>query len=184
MADTEYLDSFERILRDGLIKVCRNAGLLGDGELQSSQDIADKWDDEFLKEFTADAVVNFNDYPEATLAWAGFLGMAVANLWDKDWKEHAHDPYSSFYGSRGFDDMDENILWNVLHLKKEYGEKVSECLNSCAAATLALIRHQGIEAQTAEGFFILVRAYSVIYEIGAALELHRLGYKMVRYAKS
>ena len=80
--------------------------------------------------------------------------------------------------------MDENILWNILHLKEDYSQTVSSCMNSCAMATLGLIRHQGIEAQTAEGFYILIRAYSVMYEIGAAVELRRLGYKMVRYTKS
>lgn len=184
MADTKYLDDFENMLRDGLVKVCRNAGLLGQEKFQSSEDITAKWNDELLKDFTADAVENFNDYPEATLAWAGFLGMAVANGWDKDWSAHKSDRYQDFYGPRGFDDMDENILWNILHLKEDYSRTVSSCLNSCALATLGLIRHQGIEAQTAEGFYILIRAYSVMYEIGAAVELRRLGYKMVRYTKS
>lgn len=184
MADTVYLDNFEKTLRDGLIKVCRSAGVLGDEKFQSSPDIKARWEDGLLKDFTADAVENFNEYPEATLAWAGFLGMAVANGWDKDWETHKSDRYQDFYGERGFDDMDENILWNIIGLKKDYSAKVSSCLNSCAQATLGLIRHQGIEAQTAEGFYILIRAYSVMYEIGAAIELRRLGYKMVRYTNS
>lgn len=80
--------------------------------------------------------------------------------------------------------MDENIIGNVLRLSDGQAAKVSECLNSCALATLGLIRHQGIEPQTADGFYILVRAFSVMYEIGAAIELQRLGYRMVPYTKS
>lgn len=184
MPDTKYLDDFEEMLKEGLVKVCRNAGLLGDGKLQEAPDIEAKWMDSFIKGFTEDAVGNFNDYPEATLAWAGFLGMAVANLWDRNWIRHKEDPYESFYGPRGFDDMDENIIGNVLRLSDGQAAKVSECLNSCALATLGLIRHQGIEPQTADGFYILVRAFSVMYEIGAAIELQRLGYRMVPYTKS
>lgn len=180
MADSEYLDRFESILREGLVKLCRGEGLLGNGRLQNSPDIQSVWTGSYLQPYVADAVQNFNDYPDAALAWAGFLGMAVANNWDKDWDSHKDDAYQSYYGSRGFDDMDEHILGDVLHLKKDYAAKVSETLNNCAQATLGLIRHEGIEPQTSLGFYVLVRAYSVIYEIGAAVEFNRLGYSMVK----
>lgn len=179
MPDTTALDNFETLLRDGLVKICRGAGLLGQGRLPSCPDIADKWEKEFIKDYVADAVANFNDYPEVAIAWAGFLGMGVAHHWDRNWAAHSANTYSKYYGERGFDDMDEHIMWDVLHIKKDFGAKISETLASCAAATLALIRHQGIEPQTAEGFYTLVRAYGVLYEIGAAIELCRLGYKMV-----
>ncbi|MCQ2176966.1 MAG: hypothetical protein MJY41_03390 [Bacteroidales bacterium] len=180
MADTGYLDRFESLLRDGLVKLCRGEGLLGDGRLQNSPDIQAVWNDSYLQSYVADAVRNFNDYPDAALAWAGFLGMAVAHNWDSDWSSHRNDSYDSYYGSRGFDDMDEHILSDVLHLKQEYADKVSSVLNNCAQATLGLIRHEGIESQTSLGFYVLVRAYSVIFEIGAAIEFKRLGYSMVK----
>lgn len=180
MPDAKMLDRFEKVLRDGLVKVCRSNGLLSEEKFQTSPDIVDKWNNDFLKEYVADAVVNFNDYPESTLAWPAFLGMAVAHDWDLDWEKHSSDKYRDYYGPRGFDDMDEHILNEVLQLKEDYAVKVSDGMNSCAQATLGLIRHEGIEPQTADGFFILVRAYSVMFEIGAAVELHRLGYKMVK----
>lgn len=182
--DTEYLDNFEKILRDGLAKVCRSEGLLPEGKLPGSEDLKKKWEDDFLKDYVGDAVQNFNEYPDAALAWAGFLGMAAAHWWDRDWEGHKADKYSDFYGSRGFDDMDEHILGDVLHLKEDHAKKVSDALSSCAQATMGLIRHEQIEAQTAEGFYILVRAYGVIYEIGAAMELHRLGYSMVKLKRN
>ena len=180
MPDTQFLDNFENVLRDGIVKVCRSWGLLSGDKLRSTTDITDKWRDEYLQEYMGDAVENFNSYPESTIAWPGFLGMAVANRWDDDWKTHSFDRYQDYYGSRGFDDMDEHILADILHLKEDYAAKVSDAMSSCAVATLGLIKHEGIEAQTAQGFYVLVRAYSVMFEIGAAIELERLGYRMVK----
>ena len=160
MENKELLDNFEKTLQMGLMRVCSGAGLLGD-ELLSSEDIDSKWE-EFIKDYVADAVENFNEYPEAALAWAGFLGMAV--------------------GNRGWDDMDEHILHGVLglDLQGKEAKKISDTLQSCALATLGLIRHEGIEAQTATGFYALSRSYGVFFRIGAALELFRLGYKNVK----
>ena len=130
----------------------------------------------------ADAVLNFNEYPEAAIAWAAFLGMAVAHNWDTDWDAHKNDSYKSYYGSRGWDDMDEHILWELLCLPEQIGKKISDTLDSCALAALGLIRHEGIEAQTDLGFYVLVRTYAVMFRLGAAIELQRLGYQRVRVA--
>ena len=74
--DTRELDRFEQLLEDGLLKICSGAGLLP-AELVRCPDIDALWDS-YIKDYIADAVVNFNDYPEAALAWAGFLGLGVA----------------------------------------------------------------------------------------------------------
>lgn len=177
MQDTEFLDRFEKLLEDGLVKLCSGAGLLS-GELLGSSDIDGNWD-LYVKDYVADAVENFNEYPQSSIAWAGFLGMAVAARWDRDWTLFKDDPYRSYYGKRGFDDMDEHILEDIVKLSESDEAKYSNAMNSCALAALSLIRHEGIEPQTAQGFYILVRTYTVLYKIGAALELHRLGYKKV-----
>ena len=148
MKDTELYDRYERTLEDGLVKICRGAGLVGDMLLRSD-DIDARWDD-YIKDYVADAVENFNIYPEAAISWAGFLGIAVAHWWDADWQGHKDDPYRSFYGTRGWDDMDEHVLRDLLGLKLDSPEakKISDTLLSCALATLGLIRHEGIETQT------------------------------------
>lgn len=178
----ETLDRFESTLAPGLIKVCQGAGVLNSKELLASPDLDAKWD-EYIRPYIADAVKNFNQYPEAALAWAAFLGMGVAHNWDKDWQQHKNDPYESYYGSRGWDDMDEHIMWKVLHLTKDYGKQLSDALDSCALATLGLIRHEQIEAETELGFYILSRSYTVMFRLGATLELERLGYKKVAVDK-
>ena len=177
--DTAFLDRYEKTLEDGLQKVCSGEGLL-DGEILRNQDLDEVWD-RYIKDYIADAVENINDYPEAAVAWAGFLGMGVAHNWDSHWTHHRHDAYTSYYGSRGWDDMDEHILHGVLGLELDGAEakKISNTLQNCALAALALIRHEGIETQTARGFYVLARTYTAMYRIGAAIELHRLGYKKV-----
>lgn len=176
MEQKEILDKFEKILEDGLVKICSGAGLFD--EMVSSPDIDGKWD-EYIKGYIEDAVSNFNEYPEAAIAWAAFLGMGVARRWDEDWKRYSKAEYSDYYGSRGWDDMDEHIMYEIQHLAPDFAKKVSDTLDSCALATLSLISHEGIETQTQFGFFILARAYSVMYRIGEAIELKRLGYRKV-----
>ena len=177
--DTRDLDRFEQLLEDGLLKICSGAGLLP-GELVRNPDLDALWD-VYIKDYIADAVVNFNEYPEAALAWAGFLGLGTAWAWDADWQQYKDRPYRRWYGSRGWDDMDEHILRDILGLPLDSHEakKISDTLQSCALAVLGLLQHEGVETQTARGFCLLSRAYTVLYRIGAAIELDRLGYKKV-----
>ena len=177
--DTRDLDRFEQLLEDGLLKICSGAGLLP-GELVRNPDLDALWD-VYIKDYIADAVVNFNEYPEAALAWAGFLGLGTAWAWDAGWQKYKDRPYRKWYGSRGWDDMDEHILRDVLGLPLDSHEakKISDTLQSCALAVLGLLQHEGVETQTSRGFYLLARAYTVLYRVGAAIELDRLGYKKV-----
>lgn len=180
MADTAFLDRYETLLSDGLVKVCQSAGLLDESGILESPDIASKWD-EYIKDYVADAVDNFNDYPQTAIAWAAFLGLGVAQTWDNAFEVFKNATYQSYYGSRGYDDMDEHILHDLLGLDLESDEakKISDTFSSLALATLGLIRHEGIEPQTSQGFYILVRSYTVLYRIGATVALRRLGYRKV-----
>ena len=83
-ADRLVLDNYESTLLNGLMKLCKTAGILGD-TLLSSPDIDAKWE-EFIQEYIEDAVREFNDFPEAAIAWPAFMGMAVAKRWDEDWE--------------------------------------------------------------------------------------------------
>lgn len=176
---TEELDKFEEILEPGLVKICTAAGLL-DGEALHSPDIEGKWN-EYITRYTEDAVNNFNDYPQVTYVWAAFLGMGVAWNWDRDWVIGNNLPYESYYGSEGWDDMDEYVMYEIFGFEKEgeVARKLIDTFLSCAEATEALIRHNAIDLDSEFGFYILVRAWEVFYRIGASIALRKFGYKKV-----
>ena len=170
-------DRFEEKLRDELVKLCSEFGMM-DRALLHSDDIDGKWD-EFGRDYMLDAVRNFNDYSEFTLACAGYLGMGVACHWDSNWLMHKHDKYSDYYGARGYDDMDEHITRDVLGyaLDSEKAAVISGALGKCATLTLTLIRREGFESQSIEAYYVLIRCMKVMFQIGASMELYRLGYK-------
>ena len=149
-------NSFKDRLTEHLLRICTSEGYLG-GTLLSSPDIDEAWV-RYAPSYYGDAVHEFNGYPEFTLACAGFLGMAVAALWDRDWPRYREMPYSFFLGERGFDDMDDHIAADILnayhYLMKEHPE-----------------------AGTVEAYRLFLAACEVLFKIGAAIELHRLGYK-------
>lgn len=177
---TATYDAFEQKLRLELIKLCTQFGMMG-GQLLRSDDIDAKWD-EFGRECMIDAVHNFNDYPEVALAWPGYLGMAVARHWDENWHRHHANPYQYYYGTRGYDDMDEHIVRDVLGyaLDSERAGAISDILAKCATLTLTLIRREGFESQSIEAYYILIRCVKVMFQIGESMELHLLGYKFTQ----
>ena len=180
MAQDFRLDRFQEVLEAGLLKICSALGWSGD--MMISPDIEGKWD-EFLKDYVADAVENFNDYPDAALGFAAFLGMAVAFHWDLDWERYKGLGYRDYYGIRGFDDMDDHITRDILLLGDETDRKLRTCIGSCVQATQGLLRHESIDTSSEQGFYVLVRCYEVLFRIGAHLTLSRLGYRKVPVGK-
>lgn len=174
MIDSKTLDNFEATLEQGLYKVCDMSGV--PATQMGSEDIDAKWE-EFLQHYVADAVQNINDFPKAAIGFAAYLGMAVANQWDKDWAHYKDKRYKQYYGDRGFDNMDDHIVEDILHLNSEQSAKLTSCILNCAQATLDLLRHEQIEMDTETGFYVLVRCYGVMFRLGEAIELSRLGYK-------
>lgn len=173
----QYYDTYEANLQREMLKMCTSLGMLG-GELLSSEDIDLKWK-EWAPEYIAEALPEVNTYPEFAIACAGYAGMAVAQWWDEDWGRHHGAAYESLHGKRGFDDMDEHIVQNILGLTLESTEakQIMNILLCCAQKAVTFIQHEHIESQTVKAFHIFARTVRVMYKTGAALQLHRLGYK-------
>jgi hypothetical protein len=148
------------------------------GTLLATDDVTDRWD-VLAPEYVADAVGQIADYPTVSVAWAGYLGLAVAHGWDTNWEACVRTDYKQFYGEQGFDDMDEHIVQHVLGLSLESKEAkdLESMIRSCAQMAVTLIRREQIEPQSPMAFHVFARAIKVMYRIGAALELKRLGYK-------
>lgn len=177
MEDIRYFDTYENNLQQEILRVCTSLGML-DGELLNSEDIDQKWK-EWAPEYIAEALPEVNSYPEFAIACAGYAGMAVAQWWDQDWGRHHSAVYESLHGPRGFDDMDEHIVQNVLGLSLDSVEakQIVNILLCCSQKAVDFIRHEQIEAQTVKAFHIFARTVKVMFRTGAALQLKRLGYK-------
>lgn len=172
-----YYDTYEENLQREILKMCTSLGML-DGELLNSEDIDQKWK-EWAPEYIADALPEVNSYPEFAIACAGYAGMATAQWWDQDWGRHHSADYSSLHGPRGFDDMDEHIVQNILGLSlgSVEAKQIMNILLCCAQKAVTFIQHEHIESQTVKAFHIFARTVKVMFKTGAALQLKRLGYK-------
>ena len=175
--EIQYYEAYEEKLQQEILKMCKSLGML-DNELLSSEDIDQKWK-EWAPEYIAEALPEVNSYPEFAIACAGYAGMAVAQWWDEDWGRHHGAEYESLHGTRGFDDMDEHIVQNILKLDLNSSEakQLMNILLCCAQKAVTFIRHEQIEAQTVKAFHIFARTVKVLFRTGAAIQLRRLGYK-------
>ena len=174
----QYYDTYEENLLREVLRMCTSLGML-DGELLASEDIDQKWK-EWAPEYIAEALPEVNSYPEFAIACAGYAGMAVAKWWDQDWGRHHSAKYETLHGPRGFDDMDEYIVQNILGLTLDSVEakQIMNILLCCAQKATTFIQHEHIEHQTVKAFHIFARTVKVMFRIGAALELKRQGYKI------
>ena len=177
MVNKVYLENFESRITDELLRLCKQYGAL-DGTLLATDDIDARWN-ALAPEYMADAVPNIADYPTVAIAWAGYLGMAVACQWDGDWLSHKDDEYKSYYGDMGFDDMDEHIVRDIIgyHLESQEAKKIEEMMRRLGETALTLIRRERIEPQSPMAFHVYARVVKVMFKIGAAIELKRIGYK-------
>lgn len=173
----DYLDRFEEKARKALLKLCTDYHTLN-GKLLESQDITDYWHS-IEANYMADAVPQIAEYPTVSVAWATYLGMAVAKLWDEDWIENCNTKYEQFYGDQGFDNMDDHILQDILNLPLDSGEAKAtvSMVQSLAYEAISLIRHEHIEPQSKMAFYAFSRMCNAMFSIGAAIQLQKLGYK-------
>ena len=181
MDESEYLSAYEQRLQDSLVRLCTAHGMM-DGQLLENDDIDFKFTDTLAKPYLTDAVREYRQYPEAALAWAGYLGMAIAKFWDVDWQTYQQVSYADLQGPHGFDDMDERITAQVLgyELYSEQARRIADMLSACATEALSTLRHEHIEPQSPRAYYSFARTVQVLYRIGASIELFLLGYRLER----
>ena len=64
-----------------------------------------------------------------------------------------------------------------LPLDGEVNERIEQMMRRCAHTAMNMIRREDTEAQTTKAFYLFARTARTLFRIGAAIELHRLGYK-------
>ncbi|MBO5779839.1 MAG: hypothetical protein J6R27_01870 [Muribaculaceae bacterium] len=174
-----FLDKFEQRIHEELLQICVSTGALDSPRLLASDDIDEQWH-KIAPEYMVDAVPQIKDYPTVSVAWAAYLGMAIACGWDADWEQCREAEYKSYYGEQGFDDMDEHIVRDIIGLPLETTEaqRLEALIRQCGENAVTLIRREGIEPQSPMAFHVFARACRAMFRIGASIELRRLGYKL------
>ena len=81
------------------------------------------------------------------------------------------------YGTRGFDDMDEHILYDVMGNQPEDVKGLVQLIQSISQSCLSAIKAEQIEPQSSMAFHVYVRTVVVAFRIGAALQLYAMGSK-------
>lgn len=168
-----------------LVKTDLHRYLLSEGEighrLPDAPDIEDKWEG-IAQAYIPDGIREFADYPTASLGWMMYVGMAVAKYWDGEWD--IYDKLDNIYlylrDKEGYDSMDEYIRRDVLMLTGTDYKQTEILVSECASRTYATLRRQHIEPGTREAFHAYVDCLHQLYLMGAAIQLHRMGYKMTQ----
>ncbi len=176
--DNQFLIEYEERLTRTLLGQFTDAGFL-DGEILAAEELDEKWDSS-AAEYMAAAVPQINDFPAAAVAWAGYLGVGMAVLWDTAWEQFSDmdDLYTPIASPRGFDEMDEYVLEEMLGytLEGEEATRLENLFRAGATTALTMIRKESIEAQSVMAFYIFARSAKVFFRLGVAVGLRLLGY--------
>lgn len=174
---------FSDNLKEDLHRYLRSADRI-DEKFPECPDLEDLWTS-IEGAYISDGAKEFQDYPIVSLGWIMFVGMALAVYWDEDWEKYSKDNGAQLYekmrDAKGYDNLDDYVLFDILHLDKEEAEKVSELVAECASRTLSSLHRSHFEAGTAEAVRAYQAALKQLYLVGIAMELNALGYHYVPY---
>lgn len=180
--DREFLNSFAEKLEKTLVDQCTADALL-DGKMLEVEELDEKWRTS-APEYMVDAVPQIAEYPSAAIAWACYVGMGAAVLWDKSWGEYKdlEDWYTLMSKPRGFDALDEYVVECLVgyRLDSEDNQKLESAIRKCAHTAQTMIRKEGIEPQSVMAFHLFAHVVKVFFRLGVSLELRHRGYKYVK----
>jgi hypothetical protein len=173
------LDDFGSRLTGVVIQICNSKGF----DLQrffSVDELDEKWD-AIAPAYLADAVREFNDYPTVALAWAGYVGMGIAKMWDSDWEFFANsaDLYASLVQPRGFDAMDEFVTEELYGFAKDSSQyaSVMGLWQQLADSGLTLMRRENLMSQSVAAYHLLATTVKVFFLAGITIGLASMGYR-------
>lgn len=176
------LKQSEEYIKNDLLRYLRGMERI-DEKLPECPDLEELWP--AVKEaYIPDGVREFKDYPVVSLGWIMFVGMAFAKYWDEDWTAYANvggrKLYEDLRDKEGYDNLDDVVLYKVLGLDKEEGEKISEIVGECASRTLHALHASGIEPGTHDAGRLYIYSLHQLYLLGIYMELNALGYHMTK----
>lgn len=174
----EIVKAFEEKVRKDLIEFLQKKGAL-DPHVPECPDVEEKWP-VIARAYMPDGVREFQNYPVVSLGWIMFVGMAMAFYWDTDWEKHSAqtDFYQRLRDMRGYDNMDEAVVEDLLGYAGEAAEKTTGLVAECASRVYSLLNHEHIEPGTETAFGCYAAALHQLYLAGMAMQLNTLGYHM------
>lgn len=181
MTDFTYLDNYENRLQETLLQMASDKGFLAHNML-ITDDFDELWHSSLVVPYLRVAINDFAQYPTVAIGWAAYLGMAVAYGWDADWETTRQMPLESYYGVRGWDDLDDHVVVNVLQLAldSEDAKQLTAVIRTLAETALHYLKKEDIEPQSELAFHTFARTVKVLYHVGVAIGLKRLGYELVK----
>lgn len=135
--------------------------------------------------YMPDGVREFPEYPVVSLGWIMFVGMGMAKYWDDDWEKYSKvggaELYFSMRDARGYDNLDDYVLQDVLGLDEKEAEATSKIVGECAARTYHLLTGSAhLEAGTTEAAAAYIDALHQLYLMGIYTELNAMGYHLTK----
>lgn len=172
----------EREIREDLERYLKAEGLL-DERLPECPDVEELWSD-VRDAYLPDGVREYGEYPVTSLGWIMFVGMAMAKFWDTDWEEYSKaggkQLYEKMRDEKGYDNLDDFILTQVLGLGEKEAEKTASIVGECAARVYHKLRTSNLEPGSEEAAHAYLSALHQLYLMGLYVELNALGYHMTK----
>ena len=152
-----------------------------DGHLPECPDVEAKWP-AVAEAYLPDGAREFASYPIASLGWMMFIGMAIAKYWDTDWEKYGavDDMYTPMRDKRGFDNLDEYIMDEVLDVHGDAAEDLQNLVGDSAERVKHELFALDVEPGTIEAFKAYVACLEVMYRMGMAVQLKAMGYHMTK----
>lgn len=178
MDNKEIVKGFEEKVRQDLTSFLQHKGAL-DEKVPECPDVEEKWA-EIARAYLPDGIREFQEYPVTSLGWMMFVGMAMAFYWDTDWEANAarKDFYEALRDLKGYDNMDEAVVENVLGYEGEKAKGIMDDVAECASRVYTMLTHSHIEPGTDIAFGCYTAALHQLYLAGMEVELNALGYHM------
>ena len=129
------------------------------------------------------SLVRFRSAPGSAREIAAvFIAMAIAKFRDTDWEKYdkMDDLYLFLRDKRGFDNLDEYILDEVLDLHGDAAEAAQTLVGDCAERAKRALFSLDVEPGTVDAFKAYVACLQCMYQLGMAVQLKSMGYHMTK----
>lgn len=171
---------YEKIFHNDLHQYLISLDMV-DAHFPDAPDLETLWP-KIGESYLPDALKEFGKYPTVALGWVMYVGMAVTKYWDEDWELYSKvdDLYKYLRDRIDFDHLDDYVAEKVLLLDGKDVESIRNVIAECASRLNNCLVHLDVQPGSEEAFRAFIAALHEMYRMGIAMELEKLGYRMVK----